>query len=65
MDAERNRHDHQCLRVLAQRMARACRHVIEDVLYEWEVKNVEQEFFELILEGLKEAVDGNGHRNQA
>lgn len=39
---------------LARRLARACRYVIESVLYEWEVRDAEEEFFEVILAELKE-----------
>lgn len=50
---------------LAQRMARACRLVIEDVLYQWEVRDAEEEFYKVILAGLQEAGYASGNRNQA
>jgi hypothetical protein len=38
----------------AQRIARACRFVVEPVLYQWECGDVEQEFLAVVLAGLEE-----------
>lgn len=45
------------LRVAASRMARQLVSIVEGVLYEWEVKDAEEEFLEVILMGLKEVCD--------
>ena len=45
------------LRVAASRMARQLVSIVEGVLYEWEVKDAEEEFLEVILTGLKEVCD--------
>lgn len=42
---------------LARKLAKQCRDVVEPVLYGWEVKEVEQEFQELILAAFKELLD--------
>jgi len=51
------------LQALAQRMAQACRHVIDGVLYEWEIMEVEEEFFSVILAGLKEINESEQERS--
>lgn len=45
----------EALHEAAKRMARLCRHVVEDALYEWELGEVEREFFEVILAGMSES----------
>ena len=45
------------LREAASRMARRLVHVVEPVLYGWEVSDAEGEFFEVVLAGLKELND--------
>lgn len=42
------------LREAASRMARQLVQVVEPVLYGWEVKDAEGEFFEVVLAGLRE-----------
>lgn len=42
------------LREAASRMARRLVQVVEPVLYGWEISDAEGEFYELVLEGLKE-----------
>jgi hypothetical protein len=42
-------------KLCTKRIARKCRHVIEDALYEWELGEVEREFFEVILAGMLES----------
>lgn len=44
----------ECLHVLAQRMARACRHVIQGCLREEEWIDADEAFFAIISAGLKE-----------
>jgi hypothetical protein len=44
----------------ASRMARQLVQVIEGVLYQWEVGDAEDEFFEVILAGLTELEGGDG-----
>lgn len=46
--------DVRCLHEAAERMSRQCRYVIEDALYEWELGEVEREFRDVILEGLRQ-----------
>ena len=53
------------LHALAIRMARACRRVVQGCLREEEWRDADEEFCRVILAGLREAVDGSGHRNQA
>jgi len=53
------------LQVLALRMARACRRVVQGCLREEEWRDADEEFCRVIVAGLKEAVDGSGHHNQA
>jgi hypothetical protein len=53
------------LREAASRMARQLAHCIAGVLYEWEVKDAENEFFETILAGLKELNNGSRHHHKA
>ncbi|HWB11272.1 MAG TPA: hypothetical protein VG826_18730 [Pirellulales bacterium] len=52
------------LRALALRLARACRRVVQGCLREEEWRDADEEFCRVILVGLREAVDGSGHRNQ-
>jgi hypothetical protein len=44
----------RCLHEAAERMTRQCRHVVEDILLGWEVAEVEREFREIIVRGLKQ-----------
>jgi hypothetical protein len=44
----------ECLHALAQRMARACRHVVQGCLREEEWLDADEAFFEIILAGLRE-----------
>jgi hypothetical protein len=46
----------------ASRMARQLVQIIEGVLYEWEVRDAENEFFETILAGLRELEVADGKK---
>lgn len=52
--------DEARLRVAASRMARQLVSIVEGVLYGWEVRDAENEFFETILAGLKELAGDDG-----
>ncbi|HVX12080.1 MAG TPA: hypothetical protein VHC22_12940 [Pirellulales bacterium] len=44
----------ECLRGLARRLARACRRVIQACLREEEWRDADEEFYDVILAGLRE-----------
>jgi len=50
----------QRLRALAQRMARACRHVVQGCLREEEWLDADEAFFEIISAGFEELSNGCG-----
>lgn len=44
---------------LAKRLAKECREIVQDVLYEWERGDAEREFYAVILAGLKDVLSRN------
>ena len=53
------------LPLLALRLARACRQVVQGCLREEEWADADGEFYDIILSGLKELADGSGDHNPA